>query len=810
MGSRATQVDDQRLEGEKRLKFKGTAKISLDVLYFKQNQPRQLNLKHVEYLKECFQNEGCHRLPLCRHIPAKIDQWCLDATIKESGVSARQLLSTAKRAGGTTDYPRLIFPSDVQVECLHGRHRIEALKKSRLLPEDMWWTVDLYLSDLDADLETCLIEEYTKEEKPSDGELYYNIRQYHRQKNYSFKMRWMARLKGVRKKNMSYLLKHEELTDAFDSLLDIPGLWGGMMITTLNKVVATATPKQQHIKYLTHIKETWSSLVEDDKTAMGKIDHKTVKALELCAPWASTLDAEYLRSEVLEGRLFSAFSFPERIGIWNRLRMVDGLIPSLFTFFKDVRYLELCNNCVKRLVSVSPKQDVYRALRRKYTGVNQVGGHLKIQVTQNSFIYWPGTREKRIDMGCRGLNAFAMRNYPDIPREAVADDPVKKPIARADNAVLRRYADLATELGFVSPEITNLQQYPRSTATGVENPRSSPPLVTPGPGVARAKRCGIPRRRAYEEDRGSLFINHLHDGRQDQGEGITSFFVRRSVYFAFFGRPATTPANSHSTGGQGSRDSPGSSSPDSFQSESAIQSPLTTSDDVDLIMTYYAQTSQSGAIDIDHDGQNEDIISHSGETQALVVRGQSEQEQEQPGHDQLDQDQLENEQTQLEQARQLELRRERLEQQEQERQEQERQEQQQEQQQQEQEQNRLRQEQLKKGKLEKEQVERNKRRIDIKIRNGLSWANLATLYPTDSKEVETYVKKSMREGLRAFNTKLQLLGPVECHKAVIDDNTHTILLVASHRAIAINDEMLKSAAEIGKKAIERNSSLKPT
>jgi hypothetical protein len=144
--SRAAQADDHRLEGEKRLKFMGTAKISLDVLYFQQNQPRQLNLKHVEYLKECFQNEGCHRLPLCRHIPAKIDQWCLDATTQKSGVSARQLLSTAKRARETTDYPKLIFPSNVQVGCLHGRHRIEALRKSRLSPEDKWWTVDLYLS----------------------------------------------------------------------------------------------------------------------------------------------------------------------------------------------------------------------------------------------------------------------------------------------------------------------------------------------------------------------------------------------------------------------------------------------------------------------------------------------------------------------------------------------------------------------------------------------------------------------------------------------------------------------------------------
>lgn len=82
------------------------------------------------------------------------------------------------------------------------------------------------------------------------------------------------------------------------------------------------------------------------------------------------VDAEYLRSEVLEGRLFSAFSFPERLGIWSRLQMVDGFIPSLFTFFKDIRYLELCNDCVKRLVSVSPRQDVYLALRKKYTGAN--------------------------------------------------------------------------------------------------------------------------------------------------------------------------------------------------------------------------------------------------------------------------------------------------------------------------------------------------------------------------------------------------------------------------------------------------------
>jgi hypothetical protein len=33
-------------------------------------------------------------------------------------------------------------------------------------------------------------------------------------------------------------MHHEAMTAAFDDLLDIPGLWGGMRITTLHKMMA--------------------------------------------------------------------------------------------------------------------------------------------------------------------------------------------------------------------------------------------------------------------------------------------------------------------------------------------------------------------------------------------------------------------------------------------------------------------------------------------------------------------------------------------------------------------------------------------
>jgi hypothetical protein len=54
-----------------------------------------------------------------------------------------------------------------------------------------------------------------------------------------------------------------------------------------------------------------------------------------------------------------------------------------------------------------------------------------------------------------------------------------------------------------------------------------------------------------------------------------------------------------------------------------------------------------------------------------------------------------------------------------------------------------------------------------------------------------------------------LLSPAKCHKAVIDDKTHTILLVSGHGVLATNDEMKKSIAEIGAKAIKRTLGLKP-
>ena len=83
-------------------------------------------------------------------------------------------------------------------------------------------------------MQTTLSEEYSNEEKPSNGEIYRKVWQYEREGNVYFKKRWKARLSDHGRRGLQQLRDHGdgELAAAFDSLLDIPGLWDGMRIST--------------------------------------------------------------------------------------------------------------------------------------------------------------------------------------------------------------------------------------------------------------------------------------------------------------------------------------------------------------------------------------------------------------------------------------------------------------------------------------------------------------------------------------------------------------------------------------------------
>ena len=294
---------------------------------------------------------------------------------------------------------------------------------------------------------------------------------------------------------------------------------------------------QEILHYLHHIKEIWSELLQHDKTVMRRVDQATVKALELTAPWVSTLDAKILRGKVLGGNIFCSFSQQEREGIWARLQVIHDLIPSLFTFFEDFKYFDTCTDCLKWLICLGPRDTVSTAMKQIYSGANQVTNSASVQETEFTFTSVPAGFTDQKDLGYRQLRAFAMRYYREIPKKPTGKDLLAKPRATADTAKLREMADLAAQLGFESPEITTLKQYPKSEDSMIITGSNRPFLVTDGPGEAKKERYGMPRIQNYEEDRKYLFISHLHDDRDEQGEGITSFFRLRSIYLKFLGIP---------------------------------------------------------------------------------------------------------------------------------------------------------------------------------------------------------------------------------------------------------------------------------
>jgi hypothetical protein len=81
---------------------------------------------------------------------------------------------------------------------------------------------------------------------------------------------------------------------------------------------------------------------------------------------------------------------------------------------------------------------------------------------------------------------------------------------------------------------------------------SSPALVSDNPD-ASGNRCGFPDKDAQQEDSKFLFIPQLHNESDEQGEDVTSFFVRRSVYLAFFGKSVNLGMDSNPNHSQSPR-----------------------------------------------------------------------------------------------------------------------------------------------------------------------------------------------------------------------------------------------------------------
>jgi hypothetical protein len=527
------------------------------------------------------------------------------------------------------------------------------------------------------------------------------------------------------------------------------------------------------------------------------VDNATVKALELMAPKHSKQDAQRLHGLLVSGRIFAAFSLEDRETIWSVLRNVPGLIPSLFTFFADLKYLQACAGSMRHLVEPSPTHTMRMALDGVFFG----GTHS-----------W--------DLSYRHLWIYVMQNFRDLPAPLKENKKGNNRLAKAgtvtpNEVVLSDFAALADQMGFRSDQILALKQRSSdreiahnallnarkpdryeytshnleshieqivrlfATATPLLVEPSCPAFVSDDP-TAAGTRCGFPDEEAHARDARSLSIANLHVDVDEQGKSITSFFVRRGVYCAFFGRPSETgtrrrsrpsPPQDPDVGEAGSssplqesRSNPASGTlggerPAGFEQvtrirvgqerteqellQASVEDQNNVQEDVDSLQPAERDQRRGTQLDLERiiaDGlasiseNREDRPQSSGPTVDLEELVDSYQ-------DLISTDRQQYEQTP---ERQLQI-----------------------------------------------IPPPSQVRIEFKIRERDVWRTDRSLLvdPSEPSEVERVAKKYMRKGFRPFDTSFSLLVPRTCFHAVTADGTNTVLLIPEND-IRVNNQLV--------------------
>jgi hypothetical protein len=99
------------------------------------------------------------------------------------------------------------------------------------------------------------------------------------------------------------------------------------------------TVEQELLNYLACILQTWTEIFGDSLELMRNLDRSTVKEVELRVPGYSQEDFHYLEDLFSRGKLFSKIKARnDRRHIWENLQKAKKLVPSLFSFFEDIKF----------------------------------------------------------------------------------------------------------------------------------------------------------------------------------------------------------------------------------------------------------------------------------------------------------------------------------------------------------------------------------------------------------------------------------------------------------------------------------------
>jgi len=207
------------------------------------------------------------------------------------------------------------------------------------------------------------------------------------------------------------------------------------------------------------------------------------------------------------------------------LQVINDLISSLFTFFKNVKYLKVYINYVKWLINLSSWNIMFITLKKTFCNANQRADWIVIQITKFSFTFSSTSLMNWVNLSYQQLHVYVMHHYLQIFKKLKEKELLMRLMINTNEMMLRNFIDLTDWLNFKFLKIITLKQCLKSMIARVWFERLKSLLVMNDVNEIKKQRCKLSHVENYVKNDEFLFVNHLHNKKKKQDERITFFFI---------------------------------------------------------------------------------------------------------------------------------------------------------------------------------------------------------------------------------------------------------------------------------------------
>ncbi|KFY69470.1 hypothetical protein V496_00217, partial [Pseudogymnoascus sp. VKM F-4515 (FW-2607)] len=370
----------------------------------------------------------------------------------------------------------------------------------------------------------------------SDGEIYLKIVEattFGLDKNVQI---WKARLSDCKVTGVDSLLRHEEISGAFNELRDFPGLWKGLELGNIEKLLALHMDEamKEIIHYLRHIKSVWDKITLGKDALKRAVCPETVQFLSLRAPAASKADRISIVQEMRHGTIFQSVQENDKRAIKRTLLNLPVIIPTIKTLHENQKLVRIGVKILKdTILGTTLRTTVRQALEKKWTRPRD----MRIEINEGQFFLLPKLRRSvQWKLTYQQIWLFILREFPGLSGEAPKLDSRKAGVPQSccvrNSTTQQKFCQFTANLGIFKSKI-NTEASAKCTHRTRAHLSATASSVD---GVIQKKRCGKPFRSSYMRYKANLYLPILAKTPTfSSNELPTSTYVLRDFMLSFFG-----------------------------------------------------------------------------------------------------------------------------------------------------------------------------------------------------------------------------------------------------------------------------------